>query len=343
MATLIVRDGPLRGRRIELGTDEVTIGRENTAVVIEDDSEVSRNHAVVRSSDGVEIEDAGSTNGTFVNERRISGPTPLNHGDVVRVGQTRLDVEVEEDPNQTRVSGVVAPPTQEHSAPSPPANDDQPKQAAAPEPAADAPQEPAAQSDVDELQVPASQGSEPAPAEADREMRAPTSELPTRSKVGGGAVHRAGSNKRNLVIAAAAVGALIVGFLLYSLIAGGAPSRADYVASVNDICREDMARLNELNVNRAGSTERAASLVAGMTGEIDGLERPEGDERQIDRFIASFERVGAGFEDLNTSQRANNERRARDAARQLQRATRRFDRAARSLGTGQCAFETSRP
>ena len=74
MATLIVRDGPLRGQRFEVDSGEVSIGREDTEVIIEDDTEVSRSHAVVRpTADGLEIEDQGSTNGTFVNEQQISG------------------------------------------------------------------------------------------------------------------------------------------------------------------------------------------------------------------------------------------------------------------------------
>ena len=112
MASLIVRDGPLRGRRIELHFGDLTLGREDTDLIIEDDNEVSRNHAVVRAVDGeIEIEDLGSTNGTFVNELKISGPTRLSNGDILRIGQTRLDVAIEdEDPNATRVSKIVLPP-----------------------------------------------------------------------------------------------------------------------------------------------------------------------------------------------------------------------------------------
>jgi pSer/pThr/pTyr-binding forkhead associated (FHA) protein len=34
------------------------------------------------------VEDMGSTNGTFVNERKTVGATPLRHGDIVRIGST---------------------------------------------------------------------------------------------------------------------------------------------------------------------------------------------------------------------------------------------------------------
>ncbi|MGH2697938.1 MAG: FHA domain-containing protein [Actinomycetota bacterium] len=344
MAHLIVRDGPLRGRRFEVTSGEVTIGRENSEVLVEDDGEVSRNHAVVRPSEGgLEIEDLGSTNGTFVNERRITEPTPLNRGDIVRVGQTRLDVEIPDDPNKTIVSGVVAPPTQEHPAPVPPPA--VPPHSAAGERSEDAQStpvpsaaEPPPEPQVDELQVPfVRRTGEPSQAEADPDARAPTSELPVRKKVGGGGVERAGSNKRALLIIGAVLLA-VVAFGLYSLVALGAPSRQEYVASINDICREDMARLNDLNDSRARNTKRATALIGDMTVEIEELERPEGNEREIDRFISTFQRVGSRFETLNVSQRANNNRRAREAARRLDRDVRRFEDASRNLGARQCTF-----
>jgi pSer/pThr/pTyr-binding forkhead associated (FHA) protein len=327
----------MRGRRFEISSDEVTIGRENSVILIEDDGEVSRNHAVVRlSADGLEVVDSGSTNGTFVNEQRIAEPTPLNRGDILRVGQTRLDVEIDDDdPNKTIVSGLVVPPTQEHSAPV-----SQASTASAPRPEeskeeSDADSEP----QVDELQVPPAREREgPSQDEADGEERSPTSELPARKKVGKGDVERAGASKRTLLVIGAVLVAILV-FGLYSLFAGGAPSRQDYVSSVNDICREDMARLNRLNDSRAGNTERAAAIIGDTTIAIEELERPEGGDREIDRFISTFERVGSDFEALSVSQRANNTRRARQAARRLDRDVRRFQDAARNLGAQQCTFD----
>ena len=353
MATLIVRDGALRGQRFEVDSGEVTIGREDTDVVIEDDTEVSRNHAVVRpATDGPEIEDLGSTNGTFVNEQQISGSHRLSNGDTVRVGQTRFDVEAEEDdPNKTSVSGLVMPPTQEHAPVAPARRATPPEQPSSSSSDAQAQEDPALSGEQPSSAAawpPSSPVGEPSASEsddspssapaADPETRAPTSELPTRSKVGGGAVQRAGSDKRPLLIGAAVLGVLIVGYLLYSALAGGPPSTEDYVASVNDICRDDMARVGEFNLNRAGGTERAASLIGGLTEDIDELERPEEEGGRIDAFVSSFQRVGTGFEDLSTSQSANNERRAREADTKLERSTRRFNRAARELGANQCAL-----
>ena len=57
------------------------------------DPEISRAHAVVGSTaNGLEIQDLGSLNGTWVNGERISGPARLVPGDVVKIGATRIQV-----------------------------------------------------------------------------------------------------------------------------------------------------------------------------------------------------------------------------------------------------------
>jgi len=55
-----------------------------------DDDEVSRYHAIVRVRDGgADITDLGSTNGTFVDGRRLRGRVALIDGSVVRVSGRR--------------------------------------------------------------------------------------------------------------------------------------------------------------------------------------------------------------------------------------------------------------
>lgn len=89
---LVVKEGPLAGQRFEIEADLV-VGREGEGVKI-DDSELSRRHAVLRTRDGgLEIDDLGSLNGTFVNGSRIDGPTPLVAGDVVKVGTTSFEID----------------------------------------------------------------------------------------------------------------------------------------------------------------------------------------------------------------------------------------------------------
>jgi predicted component of type VI protein secretion system len=84
---IFVEQKPMEGREHSLAPG-TTIGREGCDVVLPD-PEVSRRHATIRELDGSPaIEDLGSTNGTFVNDRRISGVQELKDGDVVRLGNT---------------------------------------------------------------------------------------------------------------------------------------------------------------------------------------------------------------------------------------------------------------
>jgi pSer/pThr/pTyr-binding forkhead associated (FHA) protein len=91
-AVLVFTQGPLSGQRLEL-EGELVIGREGAAVTV-DDSELSRRHAAVRPVEGgLEIEDLGSLNGTFVNGRCITAPTRLVGGDSIKLGQSVLELE----------------------------------------------------------------------------------------------------------------------------------------------------------------------------------------------------------------------------------------------------------
>lgn len=85
---IFVEQRPMVGRVLPIEPD-LTIGREGCDVVLPD-PEVSRRHAVMRvlDSGAAAIEDLGSTNGTWVNDERADGPTPIVPGDVVRLGNT---------------------------------------------------------------------------------------------------------------------------------------------------------------------------------------------------------------------------------------------------------------
>ena len=95
MPFLIVRSGPRAGERIEL-VDELVVGRENADLTVSDE-EVSRRHLAVRPhEDGVELEDLGSTNGTFVDGARLSAVVVVASSARVILGETELEIEVEE-------------------------------------------------------------------------------------------------------------------------------------------------------------------------------------------------------------------------------------------------------
>ncbi|MDX1511395.1 MAG: FHA domain-containing protein [Nitriliruptorales bacterium] len=77
---------------VRLVGTRIALGKEPTNdVVIDDDREISRLHAVLeRIGERWCVRDLASTNGTYVNGERLQGERPLVHGDEIRIGSTRL-------------------------------------------------------------------------------------------------------------------------------------------------------------------------------------------------------------------------------------------------------------
>lgn len=113
---LTMRAGPTPGRIIPLGTGEITIGRETTNKISISDPEVSRRHAKLTfQSNYYILEDLNSTNGTFVNGRRLVGQYVLQAGDVINLGEniTLVFDSGPFDPDATQVSTSSFPQPQE--------------------------------------------------------------------------------------------------------------------------------------------------------------------------------------------------------------------------------------
>lgn len=88
----IVEGTSSKGKSFELG-DELIIGRADKCHIVLDDTYVSQMHARIYPRDGtVMLEDLGSTNGTYLNRRRITGTTELHRGDQVKIGKTVLEL-----------------------------------------------------------------------------------------------------------------------------------------------------------------------------------------------------------------------------------------------------------
>jgi len=76
------------------GTPPLTIGRDSTVQLVVRDPEASRRHAQLETQNGtVFLRDLESSNGTFVNGRKLESTIELREGDEVDVGTTRLIVE----------------------------------------------------------------------------------------------------------------------------------------------------------------------------------------------------------------------------------------------------------
>jgi hypothetical protein len=82
------RGGGRRSLRLRAPFD---IGRDARDGLTLRDAEVSRRHARVSAHDGIAfLEDLRSSNGTFVNERRVRQRAELQPGDVIDMGTTRI-------------------------------------------------------------------------------------------------------------------------------------------------------------------------------------------------------------------------------------------------------------
>lgn len=85
---LVMRAGPNPGLVFPLEAGQLTIGRDPGNAIVIADAEVSRKHArLTLQKDGYLLEDLGSTNGTFVNGQRLSGPYKLQNGDLIALGE----------------------------------------------------------------------------------------------------------------------------------------------------------------------------------------------------------------------------------------------------------------
>lgn len=74
--------------------EETSIGRAAGCQITLDDTYSSQIHARVFFRDGNwQIEDMGSTNGTWLNRHKVTAPTVLKSGDVVQIGNTVMELQ----------------------------------------------------------------------------------------------------------------------------------------------------------------------------------------------------------------------------------------------------------
>jgi len=101
--TLLVLQGPDKGRRYELPDAPALVGRESRQLPLGDNT-VSRRHCELVPEGGEwMLKDLGSANGTYVNGIRITAPYQLKLGDQIRVGRTLMVFGAQ--PGVSRTSG----------------------------------------------------------------------------------------------------------------------------------------------------------------------------------------------------------------------------------------------
>ncbi|MEM7783766.1 MAG: FHA domain-containing protein [Planctomycetota bacterium] len=90
--SVFVTRGNDKGRTFCVDENTASIGRDLSTDVTITDEEVSRSHCLIQIVQGqIEIVDEGSSNGTFVNEQKVTRAF-ISPNDTIRIGQTRLTV-----------------------------------------------------------------------------------------------------------------------------------------------------------------------------------------------------------------------------------------------------------
>ena len=109
---LTLSKGPQPGKIYILMTDVVIMGRDPMADVSLNDPEVSRQHVkLIRTESGYDLEDLGSTNGTFINGSQITAnhATPLETGQTIGMGSgITLLFDTMRDKTETTVDPAAA-------------------------------------------------------------------------------------------------------------------------------------------------------------------------------------------------------------------------------------------
>ncbi len=90
-AAMMISAPGTQDRTVELG-EGLTIGRAPTNQLVVEDPKISRHHAEIRrtASGRLLLTDLGSSNGTWVNERRLTTPCALENGDIIAIGSAHL-------------------------------------------------------------------------------------------------------------------------------------------------------------------------------------------------------------------------------------------------------------
>ena len=86
---LVIMTGKLLGKKYDLVKEENIIGRSSECEIPIKEEDISRNHAkLVVVANLVKVSDMGSTNGTYVNRKKVDGEAVLENGDQLRCGNT---------------------------------------------------------------------------------------------------------------------------------------------------------------------------------------------------------------------------------------------------------------
>jgi len=90
---LLVTHGALAGTRVTLDSRPILIGRADDSTLVLDDDYASTRHArIAPQGEDWYVEDLGSTNGTYLDRAKVTGPTRVPLGVPVRIGKTVIEL-----------------------------------------------------------------------------------------------------------------------------------------------------------------------------------------------------------------------------------------------------------
>jgi pSer/pThr/pTyr-binding forkhead associated (FHA) protein len=91
---LVITQGSLAGTSVPLSDQPITIGRAPDSTIVLDDDYVSHRHArLAPDAQGRwMVDDVGSTNGTYLDRQRVTGPVLVGTGVAIRIGKTVLEL-----------------------------------------------------------------------------------------------------------------------------------------------------------------------------------------------------------------------------------------------------------
>ena len=89
----VIEPAERKGQAYDLA-EELTVGRAGGCQITLDDTYVSQLHARVFRRDGqLYVEDLGSTNGTYLNRKKVTAPIAIRKGDRLQIGKTVMELQ----------------------------------------------------------------------------------------------------------------------------------------------------------------------------------------------------------------------------------------------------------
>jgi pSer/pThr/pTyr-binding forkhead associated (FHA) protein len=105
---LVATCGPLEGARFIVGSEGLTLGRDPECDVVLDDGNVSRFHArLVFHNAAIWVQDVGSRNGVFLNDKRLVRHKQFGPGDTLMIGGHGFTLELEMREPEPSLTGSI--------------------------------------------------------------------------------------------------------------------------------------------------------------------------------------------------------------------------------------------